>query len=193
MTIDNWISSQLEAKKRVFKDGNLGALLDVLKICREHEQPLPDWAFEELAGAYLAFITGQIPAKSGRHAKWAQQYKEDMKALRRYEEVLTAAEYGIPWSRDRVYRAASMMLEGTTAAGRPGTIKSAYERVKKRSKEDPGRYHVLSYGWRLDDAPKSQSPERRNQIMRKLHDWSKTPEMFGPIPEDKPTKDDKQD
>mgnify|MGYP001817034710 FL=1 len=176
--ISEWLARELAAKERAYTGGNLGALRDVITLCGEHNQPLPEWATKALLADNAAMLTGKKKTGEGRHGNWLQKYQDDMKDLERYETVKLCREYGIPWSLDKAYKAAALILEGSYAGGSASTIKTAYSRVKKRQDSEPGRYHILK-SIRVDLRTAQKPSKRRAEIWAKVRAMSKTPEKMG--------------
>ena len=179
MSMADFIARELAAKERAYKDGNLGALRDAVAICHEYTQALPGWAVKALLEDNADMLLGKKKTGEGRHSKWLEQYKADIKALERYETVLLCREHNIPWKN--VYNATALILEGSHAAGSEHTMKKAYQRVDRRQRDNPGRYHILSHrsGINTDlNTARPLTPERA-EMWAKVRRMSKTPDKMG--------------
>ena len=145
MSIAEFVKRELEAKQRAYKAGNLGALQDALILCAEHNVTIPQWLAIALFDMGKDAMRGEKHSGThegkGRHSKWLQQYKDDMIDFERAEIVMECLEHGIDW--DGVYLAAEAILQGGWAEGGPDAIEKSYKRFKKRSKENPYRYHIV--------------------------------------------------
>ena len=171
-TTETWLDDRLAWKERAYKCGKLGALRDVIKLCGEHYKPLPVWATQAL------LAEGKQTTGTGRHARWQKQHFDDMKDVERYYTVQECREHGIPWTDDKVYKAAMLMLEGTYAGASHHAIREAYKRVKARMRTQPGRYHaLLTLQINLKTAIISKA--RLAENMAKVKTMSKHPEKLG--------------
>ena len=145
---------------------------------QEYNKPLPDWAAVELQDVLFDMLEGKQSKGKGRHSKWTKQYRADMMDLERYDTVMRCKEYGVPWTDDKIFKAAALVLEGTYAGGSESTMKEAYKRVTRRQREAPGRYHILS-SVRVDLKTVRPPTKRTAENMAKVRAMSKTPEKFG--------------
>lgn len=147
-TLDEWIGSELERCRRAFETGNIGAIEDVLYYCGRHQKPLPQWAYIKLLNITRDFIFRAQQNKKGRNARWITQHRQDIIDFTRAECVQECRTHGFKWHGDKntssVYEKTSDLLKGTFAEGSEHAIKKSYERYKKRSKENPLRYKILS-------------------------------------------------
>lgn len=136
------LQERLELKREAYSSGNLGALSDAFELCIQEEFELPDWVVSSIRSSLHDRIAGSASTgSSGRHARWIQQYRHDMKDLERNDTVQNCVENGIP--KVDAYYAASRLLLNSFAAGAPDTIEKSVKRYKKVTKEQPLRYHVL--------------------------------------------------
>lgn len=126
-----------------YANGNLGALQEVFHLCDRQKEPLPKWARvarDELMQEAMegqAHISGQ-----GRHARWKQQYLDDMADYARWDAVRECVEHDVPWAK--AYEAAERILRGGLgAAGSSEIVKKSYQRVQKRMRSYPGRYTIF--------------------------------------------------
>jgi len=159
------IQIRLDACRRVYEGGNKGAILDVLAICYEYHVNVPSWALPELIVIVRVVLMGTSNKQEGRHAKWINRYRDDMKDFERAETVRICRENGI--SSVNVYAAAELYLEGRFAAGSEDTIKKSCTRFNKRSKVEPARYHILKSAVFIDDAqPISEENWRQIEMMK---------------------------
>lgn len=133
-----YFEKKMAVKRGAYEAGNIGALEDAVALCRRYKAPLPEW----LSDALLAELKGQAPAKSGRHANWLQQHKEDLIDFVRHDAVEECREQGVP-PNDSFY-AAHLLLLGNFGEGAESTIKDAWGRYNKRVKTNPYRYQVLA-------------------------------------------------
>ncbi len=163
--IDEWVDRELERCHRADEADVEGALSDVLYYCREYQRPLPEWASLKLSSVLKSSLCGNGEKKTGRHAKWIKEYKQDMTDYTRADCVNECREHGIKWSY--AYIVASELLEGTFADGSADTIKKSYQRYKRRSAENPYRY-IMLLTIRTPDINQRLTPERLN-LLNSLH------------------------
>ncbi len=139
--LNEFVNKRIDDCKSAFENGNLGALLDTLYYCGEYNKPLPEWTTLALLDFVKQYLTGTLPKKPGRHAKWIKQYKADMIDLERAFNVQDCIEHGIKW--DDVYGAVQEILKGTIYAGSEDAIEKSYKRFIRRNKQNPFRYQIL--------------------------------------------------
>jgi len=141
---ERFVQRQLDSLAIAYRDGSLGALNDVLKLCEEYNRPLPEWAAHGLSKLVKDAATGARTGERGRR-HWIKRYLADMCDIDRYECVLEGREHGVKWDSgdESVYEAAADVLSGTFSDGTPAAIRESYRRVRRRMKTAPGRYKAL--------------------------------------------------
>ncbi len=141
MTPDQRFEWEIDHCRRAFDDGNLGALLDGIQVCREHSRPLPQWLADSTKRALTECLGIGVARRRGRCARQITRLRQDMIDYQRYEVVLECRDHDIAWVD--AFSSASVILEGTWASGSPKTMQASYKRVARRIKTQPGRYRVL--------------------------------------------------
>jgi hypothetical protein len=166
---------EIEGRRRAFQSGNLGALLDALLLCRTREferfqdpevgalgpgevvhpasddfsMEIPAWVWDGATRVVRAHVLTAKVGRSGRTARWLQQWRQDMIDFARWEAVKILREKGVKFSLDEVWTSAARVLRHqkpkSPAAGSPDAIKKSYARVEKRMRMDPFRYKRLSH------------------------------------------------
>lgn len=132
---------ELISAQKAYEGGNIGVLFDVWAFCEDFSLSPPFWVREGFENSHLEKMSGGSKGKKGQR-NLMNRYLSDMRDYERYETVLESREHGTRWLE--AYDEASEVLEATFSKGSPGTMQAAYRRVKKRLKENPYRYWVVS-------------------------------------------------
>ena len=142
--VETWQSTLHERSmscKRAYSHGNKGAIFEAFLLCADHGEMLPKWLQLVLDDVIKEWLK-----RRGRNGRsWLDQYKQDMIDFWRYSAVEELRDHGIRWADTdkNIYELASELLSGSGAQCSPDTVKQSYRRVKKRSKDAPGRYMML--------------------------------------------------
>lgn len=147
--LNRYYAKKLDNCREAYESGNLGALLDALAWCHEGAQPLPLWlarAAIECALPSLGIANAQSKPKkkprTGRLARWATQYRQDMIHFTQWdalEDALQHDELPKRWAAD----AAEIVLRGSPAEATSATIEKNAKLVRRRKKANPWRYMQL--------------------------------------------------
>ena len=163
---------EIDGRRRAFQSGNLGALFDALLLCRTREFErfqypevgalgpgevvhaasddfsieIPAWVWDGATRVVHDYVQTAKIGRSGRTARWLQQWRQDMIDFARWEAVKILREKGVKFSLDEVWRSAARDLQPKSpAAGSPDAIKRSYARVEKRMRTEPFRYKRLTH------------------------------------------------
>ncbi|MBW7996794.1 MAG: hypothetical protein FVQ81_09570 [Candidatus Glassbacteria bacterium] len=160
-SLEEFFKYELEILERAFNAGNEGALFEAIMFCFSDNSYgkistadflddqgviLPRWVVEAMVVRQFRYMMDLASTGTGRNAKWASRFRQDMIDYARYDAVLELREHfylKVKW--DDVYDRASELLADTSAAGASDTIRGSYFRVRRRMKKNPLRYKVFKY------------------------------------------------
>ena len=134
---------RLERLRRIYGDGNDGALFEALALCRAEHIGVPDWALQEAMSLVMDNLVGGIgrDRPKGRNAKWTSRYKSDLWDLVRYNAVLAGRAEGEEWVDVYAWVCDRLKLKDRERHA----VESAYKRVAQRMRENPDRYTVFKH------------------------------------------------
>ena len=127
--------------REAYREGNLDALLEALRICDDAHCEMPEWVSSAVAAFIWDGIAQPPKGPGGRHSRWATQRIDILNDLSRYWLVCDFLEQG--WSLEEARAKAAGELVGSEEADE--AIKKAFDRVRKGMKLRPGLYMIFPH------------------------------------------------
>ena len=146
--------------QKAHDDGNLAGLYDALVACSESDEDtkrrnywgrlpfrlrpwdridVPRWVLD---GA-IEWMCREISSEgSCPTLAWKKSWLRDMRDFDRADAVENAREHGALWTDGKVYEEARERLLPKQT---PGQLEGSYKRLKRRSRQAPGRYYLPSF------------------------------------------------
>jgi hypothetical protein len=140
-TVHKLIQDRLEASRLAYEAGNLAGIAEAVMICQEWQIALPSWLVNALARLWKATARGEQKKGMGRHARWIEQYRQDILDYSRFEAVMEAREHG--FKGDAAFEKAVKILG--PQAWSIDAVKASFRRVPRRMKENPRRYFISRF------------------------------------------------
>lgn len=157
------LDRKLQTLEKAYQAGNYGALRDAVYWCRSYNQPLPEWANIGLFNALSGLVRDSKNNIFKSWRNWAAKYRQNMKDLEIYYDVIDANEHGtLDSAYDIAAGLASNKTEFEDGIADKETIKKTYDRVKKGMEENPLQYYLLT---------SIRMPTKHKQRNEKLWPW----------------------